>query len=169
MCPVSRLHSLPLLSLFIQLGITTLRAYTAQYTQTGYAKLTICNFLVSALMSLAVRASTIIASPDEFSAAPRALRVHHFLHCSGLEPLDAVLEGYPEFSAVSKRPADAEQVYVYVFGDHVPHLHFNLAPHRAGDGLRGGPGLLDPLSPDVDLAAHQAVATAVRGTLNASS
>jgi hypothetical protein len=25
------------------------------------------------------------------------------------------------------------------------------------------------LSPDVDLAAHQAVATAVRGTLNASS
>ena len=68
-----------------------------------------------------------------------------------------------------REAADAEKVYVYVFGDHVPHLHFNLAPHRAGDGLRGGPGLLDPLSPDVDLAAHQAVATAVRGTLNASS
>ena len=68
-----------------------------------------------------------------------------------------------------REAADAEKVYVYVFGNHVPHLHFNLAPHRAGDGLRGGPGLLDPLSPDVDLAAHQAVATAVRGTLNASS
>ena len=68
-----------------------------------------------------------------------------------------------------REAADAEKVYVYVFGDHVPHLHFNLAPHRGGDGLRGGPGLLDPLSPDVDLAAHQAVATAVRGTLNASS
>jgi diadenosine tetraphosphate (Ap4A) HIT family hydrolase len=68
-----------------------------------------------------------------------------------------------------REAADAEKVYVYVFGDHVPHLHFNLAPHRAGDGLRSGPGLLDPLSPDTDLAAHQAVAAAVRGTLNASS
>ena len=68
-----------------------------------------------------------------------------------------------------REAADAEKVYVYVFGDHVPHLHFNLAPHRAGDGLHGGPGLLDPSSPAADLAAHQAVAAAVRGTLNASS
>jgi diadenosine tetraphosphate (Ap4A) HIT family hydrolase len=25
--------------------------------------------------------------------------------------------------------------YVYVFGDHVPHLHVHLAPHREGDAL----------------------------------
>ena len=84
-------------------------------------------------------------------------------------PFITELGGRDRVTRALREAADAEKVYVYVFGDHVPHLHFNLAPHRAGDGLRGGPGLLDPLSPDVDLAAHQAVATAVRGTLNASS
>ncbi len=29
----------------------------------------------------------------------------------------------------------AELVYVYVFGGGVPHLHLQLAPHRAGDAL----------------------------------
>ena len=29
----------------------------------------------------------------------------------------------------------AEVVYVYIFGDGVPHLHLHLAPHRAGDAL----------------------------------
>jgi diadenosine tetraphosphate (Ap4A) HIT family hydrolase len=31
--------------------------------------------------------------------------------------------------------AGAEVVYVYIFGDGVPHLHLHLAPHRAGDAL----------------------------------
>ena len=61
--------------------------------------------------------------------------------------------------------ADAERTYVYVFGDHVPHFHVNLAPHRAGDALRGGPGLLDPNAPDAALTAHQAVAEAARAAL----
>ena len=26
-------------------------------------------------------------------------------------------------------------VYVYIFGDGVPHLHVHLAPHRTGDAL----------------------------------
>lgn len=54
--------------------------------------------------------------------------------------------------------AGAERTYVYVFGERVPHLHFNLAPHRPGDGLRGGPGLLHPDTPDVERAVHEAVA-----------
>lgn len=29
----------------------------------------------------------------------------------------------------------AEVVYVYVFGDGIPHLHLHLAPHRKGDAL----------------------------------
>jgi diadenosine tetraphosphate (Ap4A) HIT family hydrolase len=29
----------------------------------------------------------------------------------------------------------ADVVYLYVFGDGVPHLHFHLAPHRSGDAL----------------------------------
>lgn len=61
--------------------------------------------------------------------------------------------------------AQAEFAYVYVFGDRVPHLHLNLAPHRSGDGLRGGPGLLDPGTPAADLAAHADVASTARDTL----
>lgn len=34
-----------------------------------------------------------------------------------------------------KEATAAEVVYVYVFGDGVPHLHVHLAPHRAGDAL----------------------------------
>lgn len=29
----------------------------------------------------------------------------------------------------------AEVVYIYVFGDGIPHLHLHLAPHRRGDPL----------------------------------
>jgi len=58
--------------------------------------------------------------------------------------------------------ARAEKTYIYVFGDHVPHLHFNLAPHREGDALRGGPGLLEPNAVEVGLSAHRAVADAAR-------
>jgi diadenosine tetraphosphate (Ap4A) HIT family hydrolase len=62
--------------------------------------------------------------------------------------------------------AAAEKTYVYVFGDHVPHLHLNLAPHVAGDALRGGPGLLDLSHPDAEPAVHRAVADAARELLN---
>ena len=34
-----------------------------------------------------------------------------------------------------KEETGAEVVYVYVFGDGVPHLHLHLAPPRAGDAL----------------------------------
>ena len=61
--------------------------------------------------------------------------------------------------------AAAEKTYVYIFGDRVPHFHVNLAPHRAGDALRGGPGLVDPGAPDAALTAHQAVAAAARAAL----
>lgn len=36
---------------------------------------------------------------------------------------------------VLKDVTGAEVVYVYIFGDGVPHLHLHLAPHRAGDAL----------------------------------
>lgn len=38
-------------------------------------------------------------------------------------------------SRALKEAAGAEVVYLYVFGDGVPHLHVHLAPHRAGDAL----------------------------------
>jgi diadenosine tetraphosphate (Ap4A) HIT family hydrolase len=31
--------------------------------------------------------------------------------------------------------AEAEVVYIYVFGEGIPHLHLHLAPHRKGDPL----------------------------------
>lgn len=34
-----------------------------------------------------------------------------------------------------KGATGAELVYVYVFGDGIPHLHVHLAPHRADDAL----------------------------------
>ncbi len=66
---------------------------------------------------------------------------------------------------VLRDAAGAEKTYVYVFGDRTPHLHFNLAPHQDGDGLRSGPGLLDPDAPDADPAVHRAVAEAAARAL----
>lgn len=36
---------------------------------------------------------------------------------------------------VLKEATSADIVYIYVFGDSVPHLPVHLAPHRAGDAL----------------------------------
>ena len=38
-------------------------------------------------------------------------------------------------SAAIKEAARADVVYLYVFGDGVPHLHVHLAPHVEGDPL----------------------------------
>jgi len=55
----------------------------------------------------------------------------------------------------------AERVYVYVFGDRVPHLHFNLAPHRSGDALAGGAALTRADAEPVESSAHRAAADAI--------
>ncbi|MFI5942770.1 HIT family protein [Streptomyces uncialis] len=59
----------------------------------------------------------------------------------------------------------AEKVYVYVFGDRLPHLHFNLAPHHPDGPLTGGPGLLRPDAESVPPAEHHAMAAAVERAL----
>lgn len=69
-------------------------------------------------------------------------------------------------SAALRSATAADKVYVYVFGDHVPHLHFNLAPHRPGDALVGGPGLLRPDAEDADPTAHEAAAAAIERGLS---
>ena len=38
-------------------------------------------------------------------------------------------------TAALREAAGAVLVYVYIFGDHVPHMHAHLAPHVAGDAL----------------------------------
>ncbi len=54
----------------------------------------------------------------------------------------------------------AQIVYVNVFGERLAHLHFNLAPHREGDALRGGPAMLVEGAPP--LPRHELEATAAR-------
>lgn len=60
---------------------------------------------------------------------------------------------------------NAQLVYVNVFGERVPHLHFNLAPHRDGDALRGGPGLLAENATPVPAEELAALAGRLRQTL----
>jgi hypothetical protein len=48
----------------------------------------------------------------------------------------------------------------------VAHLHLNPGPHRAGDALRGGPGLLDAGAPAAEFAVHTGVADRVRTSLD---
>ena len=86
----------------------------------------------------------------------------HIPFITDLDGLEAATLGVvlAKASRALRDAAGADKTYVYVFGDHVPHLHFNLAPHRADDALRGGPGLLHEDAVDADLSAHQAVAAA---------
>jgi diadenosine tetraphosphate (Ap4A) HIT family hydrolase len=68
-------------------------------------------------------------------------------------------------TAALREATGAELTYAYVFGERVPHLHVNLAPHSAGDALVGGPGLVRPDAAPVPREAHEAVAAGVRDAL----
>ena len=68
----------------------------------------------------------------------------HIPHITDLDGEEAATLG-PTLAALARTLRDAtgaQLVYVNVFGERVAHLHFNLAPHREGDALRGGPALL---------------------------
>jgi diadenosine tetraphosphate (Ap4A) HIT family hydrolase len=91
----------------------------------------------------------------------------HIPYITDLDGSEAVTLGLvlARVTSAMRAAAGADLAYVYVFGDRVPHLHLNLAPHRNGDALRGGPGLLEPGAPEADLVTHADVAAAVRQTL----
>lgn len=40
-----------------------------------------------------------------------------------------------QVTKILRQETGAKLVYVYVFGDGIPHLHLHLAPHRDGDAL----------------------------------
>lgn len=61
--------------------------------------------------------------------------VRHVPYITDLEGREA-----EEFGSVISRAAraikvatGAKLVYVYIYGDHIPHLHIHLAPHTEGD------------------------------------
>jgi len=63
---------------------------------------------------------------------------------------------------VLRDATDAELVYVNVFGERVAHLHFNLAPHRAGDALQGGRAMLTEGAEPLPRADLEEIAGRVR-------
>jgi diadenosine tetraphosphate (Ap4A) HIT family hydrolase len=77
--------------------------------------------------------------------------VRHIPYLTELSGEEAVTLGPTLARATSalKEVTGADLVYVYVFGERVAHLHFNLAPHHEGDALVGGPGLARDGAPAV--------------------
>ena len=61
----------------------------------------------------------------------------HIRYITELEGPEAATFGpaLARSTRVLKDAAGAEVVYLYIFGDGVPHLHVHLAPHRSGDAL----------------------------------
>ena len=61
----------------------------------------------------------------------------HIRHITELDGPEAATFGpaMAHSTGALKEATGADVVYVYIFGDGVPHLHVHLAPHRAGDAL----------------------------------
>ncbi len=69
---------------------------------------------------------------------------------------------------VVRQGTGADKVYVYVFGDRVPHLHFNLAPHHDGDALVGGEGLVSTDAVDAGRAEHHNALASIASSIEGS-
>ena len=91
----------------------------------------------------------------------------HIPHITDLDGAEAVTLGATlgRVTRVLRECSDAELVYVNVFGERVAHLHFNLAPHRAGDVLVGGPGMTRPDAAPLEAETLGAFATRLRRAL----
>jgi diadenosine tetraphosphate (Ap4A) HIT family hydrolase len=63
----------------------------------------------------------------------------HIPHVTDLDGEEARTFGdvMARVTSALKQETAAEVVYVYVFGDGIPHLHVHLAPHHEGDALNG--------------------------------
>ena len=74
----------------------------------------------------------------------------HIPHITDLGDEEAATFGpvLARTTAVLKEAADAELVFVYVFGGGISHLHVHLGPHRTGDALNNdvirGELVIDP-------------------------
>lgn len=91
----------------------------------------------------------------------------HIPFVTDLDGVEAVTLGpvLARATAALRAATAADKVYVYVFGDRVPHLHFNLAPQVPGGPLTGGRGLLREGASELDPAAHRQIAAAVAAGL----
>ena len=93
--------------------------------------------------------------------------VRHIPYVTDLDGAEAGTFG-PVLATVTgalRAAVGADLVYAYVFGDRVAHFHVNLAPHRPGDALQGGPAMLVPGAAEAPATEHQAAVAAVRDRL----
>lgn len=91
----------------------------------------------------------------------------HIPHVTDLDGDEATTLG-PVLARITRALVEetgAELVYVNVFGERVPHLHVNLAPHRAGDPLTGGAGMVSGEPPQQPAHTLRKVAQALAGRL----
>lgn len=93
--------------------------------------------------------------------------IRHVPHITDLDGPEAVTFGptLARLTRTLKEVTGAELVYVTIFGAHIPHLHVHLAPHRAGDALTGGPGMIDPASGPLPRDELAAMADRIRTAL----
>jgi diadenosine tetraphosphate (Ap4A) HIT family hydrolase len=91
----------------------------------------------------------------------------HIPFITDLDGVEATMLGpvLARATAALRAATAADKVYVYVFGDRVPHLHFNLAPYTPDSPLVSGRGLVREGAPEIDPVAHQRVAAAVADAL----
>ena len=84
--------------------------------------------------------------------------IRHIPYVSDLDGAEAADFGstLARVTAVLKVATGADIVYALMFGDHMPHLHVNLVPHRAGDAVTGGARLLDESAPSLPASEHEA-------------
>jgi diadenosine tetraphosphate (Ap4A) HIT family hydrolase len=89
--------------------------------------------------------------------------VRHIAHVTDLTGAEADTFGavLARVTTALRDATGADLVYAYVFGERVPHFHVNLAPHRDGDALQGGPAMLRSGAVDVPAAEHRAAIAAI--------
>lgn len=93
--------------------------------------------------------------------------VRHIPYVTDLDGAEASTFG-PVLATMTSALRDvvgADLVYAFVFGERVAHFHVNLAPHRAGDALAGGPAMLLADAGEAPAADHRAAVAAVRDRL----
>jgi diadenosine tetraphosphate (Ap4A) HIT family hydrolase len=93
--------------------------------------------------------------------------VRHIPHVTDLAGPEADTFGpnLARVTAALRDATEADLVYAYIFGERVPHLHVNLAPHHDGDALAAGPAMIRPGAADAPAADHRAAVTAIRDRL----
>jgi diadenosine tetraphosphate (Ap4A) HIT family hydrolase len=95
----------------------------------------------------------------------------HIPYLADLDGDEATTFG-PTLARVTRMLRDvtgADFVWALVFGEHVPHLHVNLAPRRRGDALPEDPILIDSAVPKPSRADHETIIERLRMAATANA